>query len=234
VKNVTYAHAQYAIEGLEIEERPQQDTFMVTLFFSALGLAFSFCAAPGIVNTEAIRRGLARGCRPAFLVEMGSLIGDSTWAVIALAGLAVIVQNTAARLALGMAGTVLLIYLAWCAVRDARRGSMPEAAGTPGQSDFATGAFLSLGNPFNVAFWLGVSGSVISTIIPSPQTRHLIVFFVGFMSGGLLWGIVLSGLVAWGRQLLKPSIFRWVNLLCGLLLGYFGIQLLWNTVQSLL
>ncbi|MBN1310332.1 MAG: LysE family transporter [Anaerolineae bacterium] len=203
------------------------------LFLSAMGLSFSFCAAPGIVNTEAIRRGFARGYRPALMVELGSLIGDATWAVIALAGLAFVAQSALARVLLGFAGSAVLAYLAWRAIRDARQGIMPEPDGTISGGDFATGAFLSLGNPFAVAFWLGVSGSVISTTTPNPRPEHFIVFFVGFMLGGLLWSISLPGLVAWGRQLLKPTFYRWVNLLCGMLLGYFCIQLLWDTIMSL-
>lgn len=203
------------------------------LFFSAIGLGLSFCAPPGVVNAEAVRRGFARGYRPALLVELGSLVGDAVWAVIALVGLSFVVQNAAARLLLGMVGTGLLIYLAWNALRDAGRGAMPESMGATWLGDFASGAFLSLGNPFAVVFWLGVSGSVVSTLIPTPETAHLIVFFAGFLSGGLLWSVFLAGLVAWGRQWLRPTFFRWVSLCCGVLLSIFGVQLFWNTMQSL-
>jgi len=203
------------------------------LFLSALGLSFSFCAVPGIVNTEAIRRGFARGYKPALLVELGSLIGDAVWAIIALVGLAFIAQSVLARLLLGIAGVAILAYLAWSAIRDAHRGVMPDMHGSISKGDFTTGALLSLGNPFAVAFWLGVSGSVISTTTANPEPKHFIVFLVGFVVGGILWSISWPGVVVWGRQLLKPAFYRWVNLLCGVLLGYFGIQLLWDTIRSL-
>ncbi len=184
--------------------------------------------------TEAIRRGFARGYWPAFLVELGSLVGDAAWAVVALVGVAVIVQSPPVRLMLGLAGAGLLAYLAWRAFHDARKDAIPQQHGATSRGDFASGAFLSLGNPFEVAFWVTVGGSVVSTIIPDPQPLHLVVFFVGFMSGGLLWSVFLAGVVAWGRRLLNPAFFRWVSLGCGVLLSFFGVQLLWNTVQSLL
>ena len=206
---------------------------MILLFFSAMGLSFSFCAVPGIVNTEAVRRGLARGFRPALLVELGSLIGDAMWAIIALVGLAFIAQSALARLLLGFAGAAILGYLAWLAIRDARRGSIPESNNVVPKGDFATGAALSLGNPFAIAFWLGVSGSVISITIANPRPEHYVTFFMGFMLGGTIWCILLSSLVAWGRRFLKPAYYRWMNLLCGVLLGYFGVDLLWSTIKSL-
>ncbi len=207
---------------------------MAILFLSAIGLGLSFCAPPGVVAAEAVRRGFARGYWPALLVALGSLVGDAMWAIIALVGVSFLAQSMLMRLLLGIVGTGLLAYLSWNAIRDARKGAMPEPNGAISQGDFTTGAFLSLGNPFAVAFWLGVSGSVVSTIVPNPQTSHLIVFFSGFMLSCLLWSVFLAGLVAWGRQLLRPVFFRWVNLFCGVLLGIFGVQLFWNTMQSLL
>ncbi len=57
------------------------------LFITVFGLGVSYNAAPGTaapttVNTEMLRRGLARGFRPALLVQLGALIGDATWAAL--------------------------------------------------------------------------------------------------------------------------------------------------------
>jgi len=76
---------------------------MTTLFLSSLVLGIAFCAPPGIITAEAVRRGLARGFRPALWVELGSLNGDATWAIIALAGAAFVVQNAVARFSAIMA-----------------------------------------------------------------------------------------------------------------------------------
>lgn len=44
-------------------------------FLSTVGIGLAYCATPGAVNAEALRRGLARGFWPALLVQLGSLIG---------------------------------------------------------------------------------------------------------------------------------------------------------------
>ena len=206
---------------------------MTTLFLSSLVLGIAFCAPPGIITAEAVRRGLARGFGPALWVELGSLIGDATWAIIALTGAAFVVQNTVARLALGIIGALFLLHLAWSAIWSAKQGAVPQLRNATGRGDFAAGAALSLGNPFAIAFWLGVGSNTITTHVPNPQLIHFAIFFCAFMLGGLAWCFFLASLITWGRQFVTPSFFRGVNFLCGLFLGYFGMQLLWNTVSLL-
>src|SRR5512134_3942371 len=94
----------------------------MSLFISSFVLAIAFCAPPGVVTAETVRRGAARGFFPALFVQFGSLVGDTTWAVIALTGLAFIVQNNTAKAILSSAGIVLMLKLAWDAFKDARHG----------------------------------------------------------------------------------------------------------------
>jgi chemosensory pili system protein ChpE len=206
---------------------------MATMFLSSMLLGIAFSAPPGVVTAEAIRRGLARGFWPALFVELGSLIGDATWATLALTGIAFIVQNMLARLLLGAMGTLFMFYLAWSALRDAKQGGLPQSSGVRARGDFAAGAFLALGNPFNIAFWLGLGGSAIAAGAPHPQITHLVIWLVAFLSGALVWCFILSGLIAWGQSFITPTFFRVVNLGCSLFLGYFGLRLAWNTISSL-
>lgn len=98
---------------------------MLSLFVSALVLGIAFCAPPGVVTAESLRCGLHGGFRPVLLVQVGSLVGDATWAAIALFGAAFLVQNALVRLVLGMLGVVILFRLALDALRSAWAGAMP-------------------------------------------------------------------------------------------------------------
>jgi chemosensory pili system protein ChpE len=205
------------------------------LFLTAFGLGIAFCAPPGAITAEALRRGLAGGFRPALLIELGSLVGDATWAVVALAGVAVLVEYPPVRLGLGLVGVGFLFWLAWSALRDARTGALPKpgAAGPSGRGHFAAGAVISLGNPLNVAFWLGVGGAMVSAGVADPTPAHFVVFFAGFMSAAVAWCFVIAALIAWGRRVLSPAFFRLLNLACAAALAYFGLSLLWSTVGAL-
>jgi chemosensory pili system protein ChpE len=208
---------------------------LMPLFLSSLVLGIAYCAPPGIITAETIRRGFVRGFWPALMVQMGSLVGDMTWALIAVTGAAFVVQNTVARIILSLLGIILLLFLAWNALQDARHSRLPQAGKSNSiEGDFATGAILSLTNPYAVAFWAGVGSTVIMAATPNPQWFHFATFFLAFLIGAILWCLFLSGLVAWGRQWLRPGFFRWVNLICGLFLGFFALQLLWTSLQIFL
>jgi chemosensory pili system protein ChpE len=60
-----------------------------------------------------------------------------------------------------------------------------------------------------------------------------VIFFAAFMAGALIWCFVLAGVVAWGKQFVTPRLFQVVNVVCGLFLGYFGVRLLWSTLNGL-
>jgi chemosensory pili system protein ChpE len=206
----------------------------MTLFISSFFLAIAFCAPPGVVTAETIRRGTARGFFPALFVQFGSLVGDTTWATIALTGLAFIVQNNIAKAILSAAGIVLMLKLAWDAIKDARHGKeldMSDATSTRG--DFANGAFLSLGNPLNIVFWTGLGSTVFASIAGRPQPIHFAIFFAGFLGGAILWCFFMAGLIAWGRKFVTRTFFRWVNFSCAIALGFFALQLGWKLVQNL-
>ena len=198
-----------------------------------MGLGIAFCAPPGAVNAESLRRGLVGGYRHALLLQLGSLLGDATWAALALLGSALLVRNAAVRVVLGVAGVAFLLRLSLLALRDAWTGSQPLHSGRTG-GDFRTGALLSLANPYALAFWLGVGGAMASLGVTEPEPRHFVVFFAGFLGGALAWVLLICGLVGWGRRLARPATFRWVNLACGLALGYYGLKLLSRLLEQVL
>ncbi len=208
---------------------------MNTLLVSSFVLAISFCAPPGIITAETVRRGSARGFIPALYVQFGSLVGDTTWAIIALTGLAFLIQNNIAKTILSLIGIILMLKLAWDAFKDARHGSSVDVLEpASARGDFASGAFLSLGNPLNIVFWTGLGTTVFASITGGPQAIHFVVFFAGFLAGAVLWCFIMAGLVAWGKQWMTQNFFRWVNLACGVVMVYFAIQLSLQTAQSLM
>lgn len=208
---------------------------MGAIFLMAFGLGIAICLPPGPIIAEAIRRGTARGFRAALALELGSIIGDITWAVIALIGAAFLVQNAVARLILGFAGVGLLLWLAWGALRDAWTGHMPKALEDAShQDDFRTGAAISLANPQAIAFWLTIGGSIASTgLSDTPGAQHFTMFFAGYLLALILYCFGVSALVAWGRRFITPTVMRGLNVICALALSYFAVILLSDTLRML-
>jgi chemosensory pili system protein ChpE len=124
-----------------------------------------------------------------------------------------------------------LFLVGWWRITAAAPWAMPKAHGSSARGDFATGALLSLGNPWNIVFWVGLGSSQLATL-QHPQTADYLTFFAGFMTGAVIWCFFAAGLIGYGRQWITPSFFRRINLVCGLLLGFFALQLLVQTVRG--
>lgn len=201
-----------------------------TEIITALGLGIAYAATPGAVNTEALRRGVIHGGRATLLVETGSLIGDSVWAILALTGVTFLAQHLTFRVVLGLAGGFFLLRLAWGALHEALfRSKQTSVAPASARGHFATGAVFGLANPVGLAFWSGLGGSIVTA---GASGSEFVLFFAGFFIGATLWCFVIAALIQWGKRWIRPAFFRWINLLCGLALGYFGLRVLWTTIQE--
>ena len=204
------------------------------LIVVAAGLGLAYSAAPGAVNTEALRRGLSRGYRPALLVQLGALLGDMAWAMLALVGTGLFLQDRSVQAILGVAGGCFLLRLGWNALQQAWRGGLPGAHGQVDRGDFATGLVFSLANPFGLAFWSGVGGGMAVTGGADPGVQDGLTFLAGFAAGAAGWCLVAAVAVGWGRQYVGAGLMRWIGVLSGLALGYFGLRLLWDTATTVL
>jgi chemosensory pili system protein ChpE len=204
---------------------------METLFFSAFVMSITFAMQPGMVTFESIRRGLERGWRAPLVLLFGSLVGDATWALIALIGVSFLFQYQIIALGLSLFGCYLLLRFAWSAWKVSRQEINPEPGSASRAGDFVTGASLSLSNPQNISFWVGMSGTIIGLGFLNPEPSHLGIFFTGFMTAQVMWCFFFAALVELGRQFIDQRFFRWINLICAAVLAYLGIRLLIGTIR---
>ena len=122
---------------------------MELIFLTAFIMEIIFCAIPGALTAEALRRGVQGGFRPALMVQIGAIIGDTLWVFIALFGLAFLFEGVLMQLGLGILGGSFMLYLAWSAFKEARRRFAEERGA--GAGDCLTGAIISINLP--AAFW---------------------------------------------------------------------------------
>ncbi len=207
---------------------------METLFFTAFAMSISFALQPGVIGFEALRRGISHGWSAALNVELGSLVGDAAWAVIALLGASILFQNPVITLGLGLFGCGLLLRFAWEAWQASRSDVDFQAENNTAQGNhFIAGAMLSLSNPQNITAWLGMSGTIIGLGFLDPEPIHLVVFFAGFMIAQVCWCFFYATVVEYGRRMLNQRVYRWINVACSVFLAYLGVSLFFQTVQMI-
>jgi threonine/homoserine/homoserine lactone efflux protein len=71
-------------------------------------LGVAYVVPPGPVNVETVRLGLSRGAAAVLATQMGSVIVDIVYTVLALVGIRFLLTHTIVQSLLGLTGTVLL------------------------------------------------------------------------------------------------------------------------------
>jgi chemosensory pili system protein ChpE len=211
---------------------------------SGLALGLLFGATPGPVFAETLRRGLRGGYWPAFDVQIGSIVGDATWAIVGLTAAGALLAIPAVRTPLALVGAFYLLWLGAQGLRDAFRASRAPvaAAAFPGDSAelaavhragaVRAGVLLSLTNPQNIGFWAAVGAVVPALGGPEPAVADLAWFFAGFMLSSVLWCFVCAWLVAWLRHALPEAMVRALHFTCGAFLIGLALLQFWRLLDE--
>lgn len=173
-------------------------------------LGLSLAAPPGPMNAIIAEESVLRGWDAGFRAGLGAMSADACFFVVALAGVATVLQDVPTLRAGMMAvGGLLMLYFALDAARSAR-GSFVE--GESGASKGFRKTFaLSLTNPYQVLWWLTVGVALLdpgtlSVALPAvgevSVTTGSVAIVVGFFAGIGLWITAFpAALVRAGRRI---------------------------------
>ncbi|MGM8934390.1 LysE family transporter [Pseudomonas neustonica] len=191
---------------------------MLALLFTAAALGLIFNAAPGAVFAETVRVGVHGGFRSALAVQVGSLVGDASWAILGLAGVGLLLQAQALQLPIGLAGTAYLLWLSWDSWTAANQEFLVDHnnAAVDARKALRAGVLLSLTNPQNVAYWAALGSAMGAVGVADPTLTDYALFFAGFMASSLLWCVVCAGIV---DRIFRNAGQRWARMtyrLCAL------------------
>jgi threonine/homoserine/homoserine lactone efflux protein len=198
----------------------------------ALWLMLAYCAAPGAVNAESLRRGLCGGFAAAMLVQLGAVAGRVVWAGLALAGHGVFAGAGPVHVGLVALGALVLLRASWHALAAARSGaSAGRLDRIARHGDFTAGLLLSLTNPFALVFWTGLVGAIGLDTGEVWDVRAAPAVLATLAAAALAWSVVAAAIIGWVRRSARRGALRFAEVIAGLALGFFGLQLLLETAN---
>ncbi len=206
------------------------------LFLLGAALAFSINIELGVVNVLIVRTAIDRGARPAFLIGLGSCIGDLIWAGAGALGVSALLAWPPAAWILWLGGSGLLCWFAAAALRDAVRGGSIDESSPLRRADglraVGLGLGAALGSPTLILWTATVGGSVVAS--QASNAAGFIPFICGFGAAAVAHSAILSGVVGATRRFTGPRTVRAVALVSALMFSAFAIGIFADGVQRLL
>ena len=200
-------------------------------FIQAFILGLLFNAAPGVVFTETIKRGINGGFFPALYVQIGSLAGDALWAILGLLGIGILLNIDILKYPLSIIGIIYLIYLAYDSFISSNvKYEKIVVSKSIKNNALKSGVFLSITNPQNIAYWAALGSSFGALGIAEPQTSHYFIFFFGFISSSILWcfvcALAVEKIFKYTNSIIKKYIFR----ICTIVFLYLAMGTFYNLI----
>ncbi len=208
---------------------------LAPLLFKGCLLGWSVAWPPGPINAEMLRRGLARGFLPAWVVGLGACSGDFCWALAVALGAGVLVNVPGVRVGLGILSVALLLMLARLLARSAWRAWQAERQRTASavtavpanRFDSTRGGYLlgfgmALASPWNIAFWLAVIGSQNSDAAHGLAAS--LTLAIAVLAGATSWSLFFCTSVSYGARFATPAWQIITPAATAMLMLYFAVH----------
>jgi threonine/homoserine/homoserine lactone efflux protein len=197
-------------------------------------LGLSFSAIIGPVSIEVIKRGIKHGFLPAFLLGLGASAADATYLLIIYFGLSSFFHIPQVKIVLWFFGLLILLYLGYLSIMEFSSKINFKEKPKAGKNSFITGYLITISNPMTIVLWLGIFGAIIAS--SNQNVTRIVAIFntLTVLIGVLLWFLILSLLLHFGKKFINEKTIRYVSLIAGLAILGFGLYFGYNAIISLL
>ena len=205
---------------------------MTTAAIAGLLLGILAAANVGPIWLLCARTSARHGFRSGAAIGVGAALVDLAYSVLGALGAAALLQASSLRLALGLTGAAVLVYLGVRTLHSAfriRLGAEDEVEVVSPAAALRTGLVATASNPLTILTWGAVfSGAAVAEVAGSTATAVVFVVSVGL--GSLVFHLALAAAMSVFGGRLGDRGLRAVDAVAGVGLIGFGSLLGWRTV----
>ena len=203
---------------------------MIQLLATFFIISLSGALSPGPLTTMAIAEGSRRGKWSGWWLSVGHGVAEGILvAVIALllwVGREAVLEQPIVAGLIALIGGAFLGWMGWGMATAAWRYRLTLTGDSSQNLKVGlvpAGVFLSISNPYWWIWWALLVSFYIRDSLVWGVWGVLALFIVHWLTD-VGWLTGLSWLTGSGRSIMKPSIYRWIIIVCGLVLLFFGIS----------
>ncbi|MDE1169033.1 MAG: LysE family transporter [Pseudomonas sp.] len=199
-------------------------------FTSGFLLSLSLCLDIGVANIAMITLAMQRGYLQGFWLGLGTCFGDLFYAILALAGMTVLLQYEWVRWVLWIGGSVLLVYFALKMILTALHPNTGlavsgEVVANSGLKEFGRGVFLAVSSPTAILWFAAVGGTLISRS-GGGGGMSAGLFLAGFFCAGVLWCVFICTAASQGGKLLGDRLLKYSYMASAAIFCYFAVYVI--------
>ena len=213
---------------------------MIQLLGTFFIISLSGALSPGPLTTVAIAEGSRRGRWSGWWLSVGHGLVEGVYvAIIALIlwlGREALLEQPLVTGVIAVVGGGFLVWMGWGMAAAAWRYQLTLTGSSAQKARFGlvpTGAFFSVSNPYWWIWWALITPLYIRQSLAWGVWGVTILFVTHWLTD-LGWLTGLAWLTGSGHSLLNPGVYRWIMIVCGAALLFFGISFVMAGVNFLL
>ena len=192
------------------------------IFLSASGVMM-----PGPVTAVTVAKGSQRKWAGA-LIAIGHGIIEIPLILLVYFGLASYLKLTGVQIGVGLAGGLMLLWMAWGMFRT-RPTALDEKKDMP-HSSIVAGLATTAASPYFFLWWATVGAALLVSATTFGKTG-IIAFSAVHWSFDLVWLFFLSWVVFRSKRLWTPKVTRVVFGICAAVLAGFGVWFIYSGIS---
>ncbi len=200
-------------------------------FLQGLTMGLAYVAPIGVQNLFVINTALTQKMSRAYLTALIVIFFDVTLALACFFSIGALIEkfNIVEMLVL-LIGSIIVIYIGIGLIRSKNTAGNTQDVNIPIIKVITTACVVTWFNPQALIDGSMMLGAFKATIPPQDASK----FILGIISASCLWFLGLSTFVSLFRQKFNIKVLRVINIICGIIIVFYGFKLSYSFIQKLL
>jgi threonine/homoserine/homoserine lactone efflux protein len=208
---------------------------LTVIFFGSFLIGFSGAVMPGPLLTLTIKESLNHSKGAALWLSSGHSLCELVIVGLIVFGINRFIPITTLDGPIGLFGGAVLLWMAYGAFRQSQASletAKTDSSRLPGRSLIVGGMTVTVSNPYWWVWWLGVGmGLLISAQLAG--IAGVILFYIGHILSDFIWFGFVGFMVERSQKMLGGKVYKYVILVCAMLLLGFGLQFIVHGVRTI-
>jgi L-lysine exporter family protein LysE/ArgO len=193
-----------------------------------MGLAY--VAPIGLQNLFVINTAVSQRRRRTYFTAFIVIFFDVSLALACFFGIgAIMSQAMWLSLAILGIGSLVVLYIGISLLRNKGTAETNTDVNVPLLKVIATACVVTWFNPQALIDGSMMLGAFRASLPPGQSTA----FIIGVASASCIWFLSLSTIVSFFSMKITPKILRIINIICGIVILFYGCKLMWDFVMLL-